>query len=112
MERGGTNTVFDWTTYTNVVTTSSYYGGGANGEWLGTLKNGHAGFVSTSGSATDLGHTGIVYGLNAQGQAVGTYTDASGHQFGFYWTSATEIRRPQHAHRSNPWNHDRRRQSH
>jgi|GEM_PF-5930939 len=86
---GGTTTVDDWTTVLATIQTSSYYTGGAKGEWLGTLTNGDAGFVSADGgTVTDLGHVGSVCGLNATGQAVGNYTNASGHQHGFYWTKA------------------------
>ena len=64
-------------------------GGGANGEALGTLTNGHAGFLSADGAtATDLGRAGTVYALNAAGQAVGGYTDTTSHLKGFYWTKS------------------------
>jgi probable HAF family extracellular repeat protein len=87
----GSLSVFDWTAIYKILSGVSYYNSGANGEWLGTLTNGHAGYVSADGSkVTDLGFAGAVTGLNANGQAVGNYSPDGGyHQYGFYWSAST-----------------------
>jgi len=61
---------------------------GPEGEALGTLKNGDAGYLSPDGSSsTDTGHAGVIIALNASGQAVGNFTTSAG-QRGFFWTKA------------------------
>lgn len=87
----GTVSEFDWTKVATILTVANYYAGGANGEWLGTLANGHAGYISADGSeVTDLGFAGSVTALNSSGQAVGNYSPDGGfHQYGFYWSKAT-----------------------
>ncbi len=87
----GTISEFDWTKIATSITLASYYSGGAKGEWLGTLANGHAGYISADGgTTTDLGFAGSVTGLNSSGQAVGNYSPDGGfHQYGFYWSKLT-----------------------
>jgi probable HAF family extracellular repeat protein len=84
---GNASKLFDWVTVFEVPM-PGWGGIGAKGEALGTLKNGHAGYFSANGAAsTDTGHAGTIFSLNASGQAVGNFTDATG-QKGFYWTKA------------------------
>jgi len=99
---GGATVLFDWKSAYSALG-GRLTGGGANGEALGTLTNGHAGFLSADGATvTDLGQAGTVYALNAAGQAVGGYTDTAGHLKGFYWTKSSGFQESDQADRSEP----------